>query len=80
MRFYPLFGALEPEVVKFLGIARRDKLRLVTSSTVTFFTWAGDFSIIVVKSETNDSSFKIFKIYSLCVIINIFTSSCYAFH
>ena len=43
MRFYPLFGALEPEVVKFLGIARRDKLRLVTScNTMDEITRARD--------------------------------------
>lgn len=42
MRFYPFFGDVEPEITKFLGVARRDKLRLVaTCSTVRQVEEAG---------------------------------------
>ena len=35
MRFYPYYGDLDPQLTKFLGIAKRDKLRLITTcSTV----------------------------------------------
>ncbi|UPR04485.1 GTP-binding protein [Chloropicon primus] len=52
MRFYPFFGALDPEINKFLGIPKRDKLRLVTTcGTVKQVEEATEASLIATPIE-----------------------------